>query len=169
MREQTAAMEVIQAFLGAWFQRRDADGAAALLTEDVGFVGTGERESAQGRDEMAAYIRQDIREIPEPFQMELLPLQAQRLGEHMCNYTVELKLKNSYYTWRLRGFFILEETGGDWRIKSLHVAEPSQNPQGGEHYPQAWVLEHIAQTRQELLNDSLAGGMMGGYLEEGFP
>ena len=169
MREQTAAMEVIQAFLGAWFQRRDADGAAALLTEDVGFVGTGERESAQGRDEMAAYIRQDIREIPEPFQMELLPLQAQRLGERMCNYTVELKLKNSYYTWRLRGFFILEETGGDWRIKSLHVAEPSQNQKGGEHYPQALVLEHIAQTRQELLNDSLAGGMMGGYLEEGFP
>lgn len=30
-------------------------------------------------------------------------------------------------------------------------------------------MEHVARQRQELLNDSLPGGMMGGYIEEGFP
>ncbi len=29
--------------------------------------------------------------------------------------------------------------------------------------------EHMLKRRQELLNDSIAGGMMGGYIEEGFP
>ena len=30
-------------------------------------------------------------------------------------------------------------------------------------------MENIARQRQELLNDSLAGGMMGGYMGDGFP
>ena len=38
-----------------------------------------------------------------------------------------------------------------------------------EHYPRSLVMENIARQRQELLNDSLAGGMMGGYIEPGFP
>ena len=30
-------------------------------------------------------------------------------------------------------------------------------------------MENIARQRQELLYDSLPGGMMGGYIEDGFP
>lgn len=30
-------------------------------------------------------------------------------------------------------------------------------------------MEHTSRLRQELLNDSLPGGMMGGYIEDGFP
>ena len=51
----------------------------------------------------------------------------------------------------------------------IHMSEPSQNQAGSEHYPQTLVMEHIARQRQELLNDSVPGGMMGGYMEAGFP
>ena len=49
------------------------------------------------------------------------------------------------------------------------MSEPSQNQAGSEHYPQTLVMEHIARQRQELLNDSVPGGMMGGYMEAGYP
>lgn len=40
---------------------------------------------------------------------------------------------------------------------------------GEEHYPQTLVMENISRQRQELLNTSLPGGMMGGYIRKGFP
>ncbi|MCQ4815807.1 hypothetical protein, partial [Cloacibacillus evryensis] len=65
--------------------------------------------------------------------------------------------------------YILVLEQGIWKIFSIHVAEPSRNQTGSEHYPQTLVMEHIARQRQKLLNDSVPGGMMGGYIEEGFP
>ena len=38
-----------------------------------------------------------------------------------------------------------------------------------EHYPKTLVVENLSSQRQQILNDSLAGGMIGGYLETGFP
>lgn len=62
---------------------------------------------------------------------------------------------------------VREESG--WRIKSLHFAEPGSSQREGEHYPLTLVVESIARQRQELLNESVPGGMMGGYIGEGFP
>ena len=56
-----------------------------------------------------------------------------------------------------------------WEIASLHFAEPGNSQQGDEHYPQTLVIQNTVRQRQELLNDSLPGGMMGGYIEDGFP
>lgn len=81
-----------------------------------------------------------------------------------------MTLKNTQYTWRLRIFCTLvREDGETWLVRSLHFAEPGGSQRGKEHYPQTLVVEQIARQRQELLNDSLLGGMMGGYIEEGFP
>ena len=52
------------------------------------------------------------------------------------------------------------------------VAEGSERP-AASSYPnetrQAPPTEHMLRQRQELLDESIAGGMMGGYIEEGFP
>lgn len=49
------------------------------------------------------------------------------------------------------------------------MAEPASSQKDAEHYPGTLVMEHTSRLRQELLNDSLPGGMMGGYIEDGFP
>ena len=51
----------------------------------------------------------------------------------------------------------------------LHFAEPAGSQRGTEHYPKTLVMENTIRQRQELLNESLPGGMMGGYIEENFP
>ena len=169
MKTQATVVETIQDFCHAWFEERDADKALAFFHEDVSFVGTGEGEAARGKAEMERYLREDIREIPEPFSVELSMIQSQRITEQVENLSFRMILKNSLYAWHLRGFFTLVYIFGCWRIQSLHFAEPSVSQKGKEHYPKTLVMQNVVHQRQELLNDSLAGGMMGGYMEEGFP
>lgn len=169
MEKTMTAWETLLEFCSAWFERRSAEEAHAFLAEEVCFVGTGENEFAHGPQEMRDYLEQDVREIPEPFSVDVTLYQEQVLNAHTRNLSVGITLKNTQYSWRLRGFFTLGEKEGHWRFRTLWFAEPGGSQQGDEHYPRALVIENIARQRQELLNDSLPGGMMGGYIEEGFP
>ena len=169
MKRQMTPGETLREFCRTWFVKRDAEGTLAFLTEDVGFVGTGADEMASGRQQMAGYLAQDIREIPEPFECDLSPIYEQPVSDGIYNMSADLTLKNSKYTWYLRAFFTLVLSGGEWLVKSFHVAEPASSQKDAEHYPGTLVMEHTSRLRQELLNDSLPGGMMGGYIEDGFP
>lgn len=169
MNSQMTPRETLQEFCRSWFEKRDLDGTLAFLTEDIGFVGTGANEHAQGKAQMAEYLTQDIREIPEPFECRLSPIYDQPITDQVYNISTELTLRNSRYSWYLRAFFTMVRTEGRWLIRSFHVAEPGGSQREAEHYPQTLVMEHMDRLRQELLNDSLPGGMMGGYIEEGFP
>ena len=164
------ASETVRSFCHTWFVARDAAGTAEFLAEDVDFVGTGEDEFAHSKKEMAAYLQTDIGELTESFACELKEIREQQIAGGVCNLAMELKLKNRQYRWNLRAFFTLcKQCEGRWLIRSLHIAEPGSSQQGREHYPQTLVMEHIARQRQELLDSSLPGGMMGGYIEENFP
>lgn len=170
MKKLETAQGTVRALCRAWFERRDPVEAASFFTEDADFVGTGLGEFARGRVQMEAYLQEDIRQISEPFTCVLSVLQEGAVTQDVTNLAVEMTLRNSLYAWHLRGFFTLvRRSGRPFRVRSLHFAEPGHSQRGAEHYPQTMVLESIARQRQELLDASLPGGMMGGYLEEGFP
>lgn len=169
MNYYKTAKDTAQAFCRAWFEQRDVEAAIAFLSDDIDFVGTGEDEFACGRAEMTAYISQDIREMTEPFTCEMKVIHEQGVTAEVTHLSMEMALKNRQYIWHLRTFFTLVWKGGNWEIKSFHAAEPGSSQRGKEHYPKTLVVEHISRQRQELLNDSVAGGMMGGYVGDGFP
>lgn len=170
MNNKISAKETLQLFCHKWFEQRDAKGAARYIADDVDFVGTGANEAAQGRKEMEAYLCQDIEEMTEPFACDWSVIHEQPLTEDFHNLSMNMTLKNTKYTWYLRGFFTLvRQEGRGWLIKSFHFAEPANSQRGSEHYPHTLVVEDIAMQRQEMLNDSVSGGMMGGYMEEGYP
>lgn len=169
MREQMNAEQTVRQLCRVWFEERDAGLAAEFFTDDIQFVGTGEKEYACGKAEMEAYLIEDVRQIPEPFGLEVDVMRGQFLTSQTYTVFVEFKLRNSMYAWCLRGFFILCQKDGMWKICNLHFAEPGSSQQGREHYPETVVMRNILKQRQELLGDSIAGGMMGGYIEPGFP
>ena len=51
MRRQMTAIETIREFCRVWFEERDWKKTVEYLTEDVTFVGTGEHESARGKED----------------------------------------------------------------------------------------------------------------------
>ncbi|WP_195984190.1 response regulator [Clostridium sp. D33t1_170424_F3] len=161
--------ETLETFCRTWFEQRDLAGLLPYLSEDVDFVGTGWKEIARGKAEMTAYLRQDIQEIMEPFTLDFSVIHEHYLTKDICSLAVKATLKNPLYAWPLRGFFTLSQQDGAWLIESFHFAEPGPSQRETEHYPGTLVMENIVRQRQELLNDSVPGGMMGGYIEEGFP
>ena len=169
MGKAMTAWETFQAFCSAWFERRDAEEVYAFLGDEFCFVGTGEDEFAHSPQEMRAYLARDIQEIPEPFTVELTLFQEQEIAPDIRNLAVGMLLKNTQYRWRLRGSFTLVRQEAAWRLRTLWFSEPGSSQRGEEHYPRALVMENVAKQRQQLLNDSLPGGMMGGYIEAGFP
>ena len=169
MKDQNTAAYAVQAFCESWFEQRDTKKAVGFLAPDISFIGTGSCETANGVEEMARYIQEDVDEMAEPFCCTLSHLHQQLLAGRVTMLSADLTLKNTQYTWHLRAFFALTEEAGRWRIGSMHVAEPGRSQRGREHYPQTLVMEAIVKQRQELLNESFPGGMMGGYIEEGFP
>lgn len=170
MNTAMTAWETLQAFCSAWFERRCPEETALFLADEFCFVGTGENEFAHSSREMREYLKKDIKEIPEPFSVELTLYQEQEIDPRICNLSVGMNLKNSQYCWRLRGFFTLtRDRENQWRFRTLWFSEPGTSQTGDEHYPQTLVVENLARQRQELLNTSLPGGMMGGYIGKGFP
>ena len=120
--------------------------------QDVSFVGTGQEELALGKEHLKQYIREDILEMKEPFICSLRRIFSQSLSNKCCNISMEMKLKNSIYSWSLRVFFILTcENGLEWKIRSFHAAEPGGSQRDKEHYPHTLVIENIVRQRQELL------------------
>ena len=125
-------------------------------------MGTGNNEFARGIDEMREYLHQDIREIPEPFVCEWSAIYEQAVTENVYNLSVNMSLKNSDLRLVSAGLFTMVRG----RIR-LADQEPSfcrsraASRGRGEHYPLTLVVESIARQRQELLNESVPGGMMG--------
>lgn len=167
--DTAGARQTALLFCKTWFEQRDAARTAQFLADDVQFVGTGKAEYAYGKDEMTQYLIEDIAEIAEPFEMELSAIQERFLNDALYLMSSEMVLRNTMYAWHLRGFYILRRYKDGWRVCNLHFAEPGNSQREGEHYPQTLVMEKAMQQREELLNESLPGGMMGGYIEEGFP
>lgn len=169
MSSQRAVMETVQDFCSAWFEQRDAMKTLSFLADDIDFVGTGEFEFARGRAEMAAYLREDIQEIPEPFAFDFSIIHYHWISNQVCTLSAKLILENTVYAWHLRCFFTIVLRNGAWLIESLQFAEPGNSQRENEHYPRTLVMQNTVRQRQKLLNDSLPGGMMGGYIEDGFP
>lgn len=104
MKRQMTPGETLREFCRTWFVQRDAQGTLAFMTEDVGFAGTGADELANGKEQMAGYLAQDIREIPEPFDCVLSPVCEQPVADGVYNVSADLTLRNSKYTWYLKAF-----------------------------------------------------------------
>ncbi len=79
------------------------------------FIGTGEGESAHGKNEMANYITQDIQEIPEPFTVGVTIVhEQQQIGENICNISIGLTLKIPCIPGLAARLLLSDE--GAWRV-----------------------------------------------------
>lgn len=161
--------DTVKNFCRCWFEERDLAGAASYLAEDITFVGTGKAEDANGKTAMLDYLRRDIAEIREPFQVIYGDSYEQELESGVSLAVMDFNLNNQTYTWNLRAVFALTLQDGVWMIRHLNFSEPGGSQTGEEHYPETLVLEKVRKQREALFDDTVAGGMMGGYLEPHFP
>lgn len=170
MRINRTANDTIAAFFQAWFEQCDLSCAVSFLSEDVEFVGPGKDELARNKKEMEAYIRYDIERLKGAYTCEFKKLSEQAVLSDACNLTVEITLRREQCELLIRSFVTLvKEESREWKILSIHLAEQGADRREKGYYRQALVKEHIAQQNRDLFDSSISGGMMGAYVEEGFP
>lgn len=175
MKELLTARSVAELFCSAWFEERNVCKAADYLAENIDFVGMGEKQVISGKTTVAAYISHQAEEMSEPLACRFSVVYEQPLGEYYYNLSAALTLKNSFYMWHLRAFFNLSVNEfHEWKIQSLHMSETGGRQAADicssmplvQEYP---CTKKIKWERQKLLTDAVPGGMMGEYIEEGYP
>lgn len=124
MTQQSDANKTIELFCNAWFEQRDAALAARFLTDDIQFSGSGAEEHACGKTDMVQYMSEDVRRMPEPFSVDLNVLQERQMNDTAYIAAIGLTLKNSSFTWKLRGFFALCRLEEGWLVCSLNFLDP---------------------------------------------
>lgn len=173
---------LLDEFCRCYFQLRDPEHTLALLTSDVISVGTGDGEVAVGKQAFHRLLLTELQVLPWSMRYQiqdfvLLPRSAD-CQDCLCSLQLELDQPEQGLQVRYRirltaGFQRLPE---GWRIQIMHASEPSHTQEEGEFFPLSFVLqgtEPINRKTQreltEILVQLMPGGVVGGYVEEGFP
>ena len=169
-------------FFHTYLVDRDLEGTLALLTEDVYSLGTGADEVAGSRAAFEALLRAELSVLPDPIPYAIGDYQEKETGpgvwECLCQVTTLLPVERGpvqTYTTRFTGSF--REREGEYLASVLHMSEPSAGQGPNEFLPlrafSAGSSQDMVVLSQhglvDLLGEILPGGVVGAYLEEGFP
>lgn len=164
MKTSISAKQTVLLFCQIWFEQMDAELAEAFLTEDVQFVGESEQETAYGKDKFSVFFNKNTEENADPFLVKLFNTHEQMLGETAASLITDIVLKKYGNEYQLRGSFVLKLQENQWKICSLSIVR-----QMAVQQKTCIFMNEAERQGKELLDNSLPGGMMGGYLKKGLP
>ncbi len=174
--------ELTNEFFNNYLVNRDIDSTFKLLADDVVSVGTGEQEVARGKDELRKLMEDEFRELPDPLEYEMSDFTA--IKNNVAAYTVFANVKARINDAASGEVFELNTrftascclTDDGWRIAMLHMSTPTQEQEDEEFFPLQYgrrvmskMSQHSNAQLGELISKALPGGIMGGYLEDGYP
>ena len=171
----------VDGFFQSYLAERNIEKTLSLVTEDVYSLGTGELECAVNKDEFERLLRAEIEEMPGPITYRLMDYREKPCGEAcmqcICNVeTVVDDQEGAPVCYRTRFTGTFEKVEGRWLASALHMSEASRLQEETEFYPlhfisqQAWKMEQQAQREiVDIMCRIMPGGIIGGYIEEGFP
>lgn len=183
-KEVPGAVPPVYAVLDEFFQcylvRRDAEGALALLSDQLYSVGTGADEVAVGKEAFRALLQAEMAVLPGPIQYTLSDyVQRERVPgcwDCLCSVETRTALEEGQAGCRMRLTAGVHREGERYVIDTLHASVASRDQGEGEFFPADFLSRGVdalnRETRQELMEiigQIMPGGIIGGYVEEGFP
>lgn len=172
--------KLLEEFFRHYLTERDLEKTLALLSEEVISIGTGEHEIARNKAELHQLMEQEFEALPGPLRYELY-----NYVEIPCNDTVYSVFANLRAILEVEGEDVVMDTRltctwvkqqEQWKIVSVHMSTPTNEQETDAFFP----LYYGSQTMQKmsadsggkllaLMTEAMPGGIMGGYLEEGYP
>ncbi len=174
--------ELTDEFFNRYLVHRDMKSTFELLTDDVVSVGTGEQEVARGKTELATLMEEEFKELPDPLEYEISDFTA--IKNNDAAYTVFANVmariddaaSGEVFELNTRFTSACCLTDDGWRIAMLHMSTPTQEQEDEEFFPLQYGRRVVSKMSQhsnaqlgELISKALPGGIMGGYLEDGYP
>ena len=179
--EKPELYPVLDEFFRSYLVERDIEKTLALVTEDVYSIGTGENEVAVGRKNLEGLLRMEIEAMPEPIGYQILEYREKPEGEDAGTCFCQVRTTPEkglgelmFYQTRFSASFRRVE--GRWLASAMHMSEASRSQEKEEFFPLRFLSRQAArfnERTQKLLLDIMCGmipgGVIGRYLEEGFP
>lgn len=161
--DMNQAAELIKKLLMFSFDENNIEKAMDMLGENIRIFGIANDIVINGINEVKDLCVHDTFSKYKPYRLSFFDEAV--IGEKNAEVGFSLTYKNITMEYRVTG--TTETIKGEEKLVLLHfsVINPNRKPNIFEDISK----EHIMTERQKLLLETVSGGMMGGYLEEGFP
>lgn len=177
----TTAYNTIVEFFTYYLNERDINKVLSIVSDDIYSIGTGASEIAIGKKEFSKLIAQEIKSLPMSIKYEIKDYHEKSKVDGcfdcFCNMKVIVQMPDGseiHYTTRFTGCVCNEN--GKMLLQSAHMSDASTYQEEGEFFPLKFASEKIKRLDKEAKHElweifyqMLPGGIIGGYIEEGFP
>ncbi|MDD2954874.1 MAG: hypothetical protein PHD67_01010, partial [Oscillospiraceae bacterium] len=153
-----SALELVKSFCVSFFGERDVEKAFALLSDRDCWIGAPDGVEIQGPERAREALRRESAWFPEACRVEVLEERAFSLGEGPGSAVLKAKICGTGWERVVCISASAAEQEGESRLVTVHMILSAEAKKGEPP---------LLQLRQELFSDAVAGGMMGGYNEEG--
>lgn len=179
--ENVAGKDLLIHFFDAYLVKRDLERALACLSDNIVSLGTGAHEVALNKGELKKLMEAEFAEIPGGFRYEIKDYcehwyREDLYGVYCAVAVVMPEEAGAEVTLSTRLTMTAAKLCEGWRIISLHMSAPSDQQEGEEFFPIKYGRQAVgkldaesSRTLVNLMMSMLPGGIMGGYLEKGFP
>ncbi len=173
--------DLLTQFFDAYLVKRNLEEALSFLSDQVVSLGTGAQEVALNKAELRELMIHEFESIPGGFRYEISQYHENFYTEDVCGVYCSVRtsmpdeegMELSFQT-RLTMNAVRME--GQWKIICLHMSAPSDQQEGEEFFPIQYGRQAVGKLDAsaskklvEIMLSMLPGGIMGGYLEPGFP
>lgn len=182
MEDRLVIYPVLVRFLDYYLKERDVCKTLSMVTDDLYSLGAGDGQRGADKQEFARLLEAEMRSMPDPIQYKIIDYGEKQVGENIweCFCKVEMTVEVNEKGGEIRDWIYF--TGSfqkqDEKILAsvLHMSEAGECRKSKEVFPFRFFSDREAPlnatARHELLDimcQIMPGGVMGGYIEEGFP
>lgn len=143
--------------------------AVSLLSEDIHWFGTSDREDVCNIEAARAYIADEIRTMPAPYKMAVTEESQVPTGPDSGVAFLRITLENEGIAFPFRVTAVSRVEKGTLKLCSMHFSVSDSNQQQSEYFPLTKGREKIAHAKMDLIVSTMAGGLLGGYMKPGCP
>lgn len=180
-----AAEMMVDAFLKALLVERNVEKSLSFLDEDIYWTEALIGHEASGLREVASGLYALVDSIPGNDGLVLRLEKCREVGSDMLELSATSRLlfsgsmsklaqatRHTVFLCRRRP---MPEDGDVWKIVSMHISMIDDVPDGKLYvnsnatFSSLFSADHIHNESFDIIRRSIPGGMMAGYLEEGFP
>ena len=168
MIQSGKAAEVVQEFLHAYLVQRNIERASKCLTEDIHW---------NGKDLVIQALRATFSQVPYSCRIEYDDIRETSIAAHCAVVLLAASVFPDVPGADALRFEVTAtcvEEGGLYRIASIHASAPDALQEEAKFFPsssigRAELDRQLGFRALDILGKSIPGGMIGGYLEPGFP
>ena len=179
--ERSSVRDLLEEFFRRYLTQRDPEGTLALVEDSIISIGSGEGEVALDKTAFRQLLEEEFAVLEQPIRFSLSDFIQRQRAEDVwvcfCNLATIVTLPDGQqvgYPMRVTAAVCRRPDG--LRIQMIHASEASLFLEDGELIPLKFLSRGVEslsrETRLDLLEiigQIMPGGILGGYMEEGFP